>query len=582
MDAKDKYGPVEGRCKTGYHKNKTTNMCVAVKHKTKKNIKLVHCIKKCINPLVEYGPAPTRCRKGYVKNKTSKMCQDPCVKQCQNIHASHSPPIARRTPDGFEYGPKKGRCKIGYYKNKTTKMCVKGRAKPQKTKSPHVKHSPTHTYGPVVGRCKIGYHKNKTTKMCIKGPATKKQTKKLPKTPKTLPPKETSSRTPGSNMPIVIKDTTPPELLQLSIEVETEMSKKTPVSVTRLKSYSPAINKQLISKKSDDKVDIFGTCKILEKYGANMFRTTRLVKPTIWNGTKCIGYDTKGAQVILLSNLASTKLTPIETIIAPKQYRANCWFNTMFMILFVSDKGRKFFKFFRQLMIEGKTMRSGLVKNPKIPPRSWKAFALLNLAVEATLSGNRTIMTFDTNTIISEIYRSLPLHRGRYPVDRAGNPMVYYSALMDYLRSGNNVMQMLRIEAPTFDLLQQQKTVLLSTKQFPEMIQVNMHCGDDGDILDVRNRITIKNDKNETQTYELDSAALIDTVGRHFCCLITYDKQEYGFDGASFKRLNPFKWKRLINTNQDWTFEGSTFKPSNEPILWNFKNGFVQLFYYRV
>ena len=220
----------------------------------------------------------------------------------------------------------------------------------------------------------------------------------------------------------------------------------------------------------------------------------------------------------------------------------------MYMILFVSDKGRKFFKFFRQLMIEGKTMRSGLVKNPKIPPRSWKAFALLNLAVEATLSGNHNIMTFDTNTVINEIYRSLPRHRDRFPVDKPGNPMVYYIALMDYLRSGNNVMQMLRMEATRFNHLQQQRTVVPSSTLFPEMIQVNIHSEDK---LTVKNRITIKNDKNELQTYELDSAALIDTIGRHFCCLITYDKQEYGFDGASFKRLNPFKWKRLINKNQD-------------------------------
>ena len=532
MEATDKYGPVDGRCKTGYHKNKTTKMCVAVKHKTKKNIKLANCIKKCPNPLQEYGPAPTRCRKGYVKNKTSKMCQDPCVKQCQDTHAGPSTPIARITPDGFEYGPKKG-------------------------------------------RCKIGYHKNKTTKMCIKGPAPK--TQKLPKTQK---PTEQPSRTPGSKAPLVIKDTTPPELLQLSIEVEAELSKNKPVSVARLKSYSPAINVQLISKNQEDKADIFGTCQILEKYGPDMFRTKRLVKPTIWNGTKCIGYDTKQAQVILLSNLASTKLAPVETIIAPKQYRSNCWFNTMYMILFVSDKGRKFFKFFRQLMIEGKTMRSGLVQNPKIPPRSWKAFALLNLAVEATLSGNHNIMTFDTNTVINEIYRSLPLHEERYPVDRAGNPLAYYMALMDYLRSGNNVMQMLRMEATRFNHLQQKRTGVPSSTLFPEMIQANIHSDEK---LTVKKRITIKNDKNELQTYELDSAALIDTIGRHFCCLITYDKQEYGFDGASFKRLNPFKWKRLINKNQDWTFEGSIFDHNpQKPILWNFKNEYVQLFYYRV
>ena len=84
-------------------------------------------------------------------------------------------------------------------------------------------------------------------------------------------------------------------------------------------------------------------------------------------------------------------------------------------------------------------------------------------------------------------------------------------------------------------------------------------------------------------TYHLDSTAIIDTHRQHFCCLITYDKKEYGFDGASFKRLNPFKWKRLINKNQEWTFQGSNFNNDpTTPIKWNFLDGYRDLFYYRV
>ena len=83
--------------------------------------------------------------------------------------------------------------------------------------------------------------------------------------------------------------------------------------------------------------------------------------------------------------------------------------------------------------------------------------------------------------------------------------------------------------------------------------------------------------------YMLDSAAIIDTKGRHFCCLITYDKKQYGFDGASFKRLNPFNWISWINKNKEWTFEGSNFNDDPaDPIKWNFMNGYVELFYYRV
>ena len=47
--------------------------------------------------------------------------------------------------------------------------------------------------------------------------------------------------------------------------------------------------------------------------------------------------------------------------------------------------------------------------------------------------------------------------------------------------------------------------------------------------------------------------------------------------------LNPFKWKKLINKNQEWTFEGSNFNNNPAtPIKWNFRNGYREVFYYRV
>ena len=55
----------------------------------------------------------------------------------------------------------------------------------------------------------------------------------------------------------------------------------------------------------------------------------------------------------MLKLLLQTKINP-ENIIGPKQYKSNCWFNVFLMIFFVSDKGRKFHRFFRKAMIEGK------------------------------------------------------------------------------------------------------------------------------------------------------------------------------------------------------------------------------------
>ena len=53
--------------------------------------------------------------------------------------------------------------------------------------------------------------------------------------------------------------------------------------------------------------------------------------------------------------LYSNNKIDCSKVIAPIQWQSNCWFNSGFMINYVSDKGRKFFRYFRELMITGKT-----------------------------------------------------------------------------------------------------------------------------------------------------------------------------------------------------------------------------------
>ena len=71
----------------------------------------------------------------------------------------------------------------------------------------------------------------------------------------------------------------------------------------------------------------------------------------------------------------------------------------MFVNFFVSDKGRLFFHFFRQLMIEGKQQN-----NVAIPVKLRDAFALLNFGVDACLTGNQYAYQLDTNSIIHSLY----------------------------------------------------------------------------------------------------------------------------------------------------------------------------------
>ena len=102
----------------------------------------------------------------------------------------------------------------------------------------------------------------------------------------------------------------------------------------------------------------------------------------------------------MLRNLKK-KSIDFSKVIAPANIDKNCWFNCFFMCFFISDKGRKFFRFFRQLMIEGK-----FANGKKITPRLHKAFYLLNMAIEAsynlTESSKVTALAtlMNTNTIL--------------------------------------------------------------------------------------------------------------------------------------------------------------------------------------
>ena len=87
----------------------------------------------------------------------------------------------------------------------------------------------------------------------------------------------------------------------------------------------------------------------------------------------------------------------------PIQSQSNCWFNAFFVTFFVSDKGRKFFHFLRQLMIEGKQKDGS-----KIPEKICNAFALLNFGIDACLTGNKFAYELNTNSIIHELYKSIP------------------------------------------------------------------------------------------------------------------------------------------------------------------------------
>lgn len=342
-------------------------------------------------------------------------------------------------------------------------------------------------------------------------------------------------------------------------------------SIITLVSYAPSINKRLVSLKTIRKRDVIKDC--------NKKRAFQLKEPIqIKVANKCVPYYTEEAQEYLLGKLQENKHIQPKKIITPVQSLGNCWFNTMFMAFFVSDKGRKFFHFFRQLMIQGKQ-----VDGTPIPTDMWTAFSLLNFAIESSLTGNKYAFSMNTNNIIRKIYLSVPdEYKKSYVVDidAASNPLNYYRCITEYLQLDS--LRSLIVPVYSNDWLQtiEQKVVTMP----PHYIVLEVYDdskdgtpepGYSGSVTSRLKKITIGE-----YEYVLDSCIIRDMEQEHFIALITCEGKEYGYDGASFSRLVPFKWKDKLNSHAKWTFKG-IYDKKYGPLYWSFRHGYQMLYYYR-
>jgi hypothetical protein len=92
----------------------------------------------------------------------------------------------------------------------------------------------------------------------------------------------------------------------------------------------------------------------------------------------------------------------------------------------------------------------------------------------------------------------------------------------------------------------------------------------------------------EGSLYRIDSAAIINTTGEHFCAAITCEGKEMIFDGYSGHRLNRLNWKKMLNKDMMWQIKdyindyNEYTKVKDEPFLWNFQRCYQMLMYYRV
>ena len=276
----------------------------------------------------------------------------------------------------------------------------------------------------------------------------------------------------------------------------------------------------------------------------------------------------------LLNNLSANKHIHPSDIVPPTQVKSNCWFNSMFVTFFVSDKGRKFFHFLRQLMIEGKQQDGTL-----IPNNLKNAFSLLNFGIESCLTGNQYAYELDTNSIIHDIYKNIPENYKKInniivDVDYAGNPIYYYQSIINYLNNKNIILLLVEYKGSNWKT--KITEFIKNENHLPHIIVLEIYDEDASKFNDKPTSFQENGAK-----YVLDSAVVRNINKHHFCATITCEGKEMGYDGMSFHRLVPLDWKNMLNTDFTWQFEGS-LDSQNKNIEWNFTKCYQMLIYYRV
>lgn len=419
-------------------------------------------------------------------------------------------------------------------------------------------------------------HKKQKTRNKKVKTRTKTRTKPRNKRVKTRSKTKTKTRTSNVRQDILIlPNRTPKNINELSQDIDDETTNKSLKMIDPASSYSPSVNKELVLLESVQRKDVHN-CNNSKAF--LLEEPLQIGIPGFIYGKYCHDYDSLEAKKFLLRNLAANKHVNPSKIVPPIQSLANCWFNTMFVTLFVSDKGRKFFHFFRQLMIEGKQSNGQVIADNKLK----NGFALLNYAIDACLTGSKYAYTLNTNAVIHQIYDAVPPdYKSGLPyikdINEAGNPMRYYMSLINYLN--NKALQMIYISNANTKWKEQVLEQSRKSLHLPHVIIIEFF-NDNSDTKDKVLNKAISFDLNGHK-YVLDSAVVRDTSKQHFCSTLTCEKKEMAYDGMSFHRLVKMDWKKHINSDFKWQFLGSTDN-NKRNLTWNFTNAYQLLVYYRV
>tara|TARA_B110000046_G_scaffold186045_1_gene231832 strand:- start:1292 stop:2506 length:1215 start_codon:yes stop_codon:yes gene_type:complete len=340
-------------------------------------------------------------------------------------------------------------------------------------------------------------------------------------------------------------------------------------------SYSPSINRRLLSLKS------------LSPTGAQGCNKDDIYTEDVSFKRHCHKWDSEQARVIMLRNLVSKKPIDCNAVTAPKQLLSNCWFNSFFMTFFISDKGRKFNRWLREAMITGV-----MANKEPVPIKLRRPLFLLNKYIDASLRAPYNKKDFaslmNTNNIIKDIHAAIG---GEVNIDYTlvakvdvpSNPFSFYSGLYNYLgfdlmHWSKIVIQRGNVDEHWLGYKVAWQAIQDGTYEQPKIPKVVFLEIFDQESMEFNKPVdffafSTKNGEKTRYKYTLDSAILRNTEQFHFSAYLTCNGKEFSFDGESFSRMKPFKWKSKLNKNTAW-------KTSKENIEFNFQKGYQLLVYY--
>ena len=427
--------------------------------------------------------------------------------------------------------------------------------------------------------------KNQTKKVKPKKPKKKTQKKKPVSQPKKKRKKVKKDKTPIFDLEEYVTKKRSEKIQNITVK-KTNKTKKDLQNelVTRLRSYSPEINREITRKDITRRQDFF------------YYHLCDDDQISIGD-EKCYGWKTKEAENYLLDNLKSKRPIIAENILGPNQFQTNCWFNVFFMIFFITDKGRKFMKNFRRSMITGYISPNS---KQKIPEKLRYPFWLLNKFIEACLIGKSDPYLYaslmDTNDIIQQIYSKLgDKKKGFYKKPgQAGNPITMFIRILEYFKFNSKKTTDFGLDTIFFNNCDYNEFERLTNTNSslykdiinikPDIIIIDMSDLDGGDneyseklgriakVSDYKKKLIYKFGDLE---YKLDSAGIRDLEQEHICACLTINGEDYMFDGENATPLYKNNWKNLINKKKTFRITPDI----NEQ--YNFKYSYQCLIYYR-